>query len=75
MDREEIMSKIKDIVERNGIFVTGDTEELEFDSIQFITIIIDIEEEFQIEFNEDNLKIDKMASLEVLCDVVGSLIA
>ncbi len=75
MDRDYIENRMKDIIERNGLFISDDTEELEFDSIQFITIVIDIEEEFHIEFTEDNLRIDKTLTLGDFCDVVVSLIA
>ena len=48
MDKEYIKEKLTSIMSQNGLCLLNEEELLEIDSVQFITIILEIEEAFQI---------------------------
>ncbi len=74
MDKEYIKKKLIDIMQRNGISIIDELAELEVDSIQFITIILDVEEYFQIEIEEDDLQLDNLRTLEQFTLLISKLI-
>ena len=48
--------------------------DLQFDSIRFIQLVVDLEEVFEIEFLDDYLVMDKMDTVEKLFSVVKDMI-
>jgi len=45
-------------------------KELEFDSMQFISLIVDIEAEFDIEIDDDDLNMSSLSSIENIYEKV-----
>ncbi|NLC19991.1 MAG: acyl carrier protein [Clostridiales bacterium] len=74
MDKEYIKEKLTSIMSQNGLCLLNEEELLEIDSVQFITIILDIEEAFQIEIPDDKLIIDELKSLDDFCNLIYSLL-
>ena len=57
---------------RNGIDFSDETQEI--DSISFITVIVDIEREFDIEFPDEYLVMDSISSFDKLYEIVSMLV-
>jgi len=74
MDKEYIKEKLTSIMSQNGLCLLNEEELLEIDSVKFITIILDIEEAFQIEIPDDKLIIDELKSLDDFCNLIYSLL-
>ena len=71
----DIKETLINCLDRNGIELNGDNEDIEIiDSISFITIIVDIENEFNIEFPDEYLIIDNINNFEKLYNTVLLLI-
>jgi acyl carrier protein len=76
-----IREKIINVLEAAGIYFDrekndddSDLREYIMDSIQFITFIVELEKEINIEFPDDVLIYDKLASLNGFITIVGSII-
>jgi len=79
----EIKSDIIKVLYSNGVLVSDvdmvdyqtdiDLSEYIEDSIQFITVIIELEKEFVVEWPDNLLLIDKFSSLENLASVIYEL--
>ena len=67
---------LKTIFEDNGvIIITGEEDlELEIDSIQFLSVIVDIEETFKIEIPDDLLIADQLLSFNDFYSLVQDLL-
>ena len=72
MNREEIMDKLVDIicatynVPLNKEEITLDTrlmEDLGMDSIKVLEMVVYLEDEFELEFNEDDLILDNLRTI------------
>lgn len=60
-----IKEKIKEILNFNGIEIINDNEEkIELDSLQFISIILDIEEEFKICVDDSDLNYSNFKTID-----------
>ncbi len=77
-----IRKKVLDILDINGIFVDQkkvendiDLREYITDSIQFISFIVEIEKELNMEFPEEFLLFDKIASLNGFSNIIESIIS
>lgn len=68
-----IMECKEGIVEEKIINKTNLVEDLNFDSIELIHFIVRVEEEFDIEFDDDDLEIDKIVVFEELVRVISLL--
>ena len=78
----DVREKILQILDDNGIFVEkerieGDIDLREYvtDSIQFITFIVEIEKVFDMEFPDEFLLFDKIASLNGFSNIVESVLS
>lgn len=75
MNREEIISKIELLLEEIGI---GHNEGMiimdELDSLNFITLVVELEEHFGIEIPDDYLNILAFDSVEDIADIVIALL-
>lgn len=58
------MDKLKDVFDSKGIFVSEDAydEPLMLESLQFVAIMIDIEEEFSIQIPDEYYAINRLVS-------------
>lgn len=70
----QVSEKVQKCIEENGIIIleNGDFENL--DSINFISTIVDIESEFDIEFPEEYLLMDTFYNFENIVFIVKKLI-
>lgn len=70
---EKIMEIISSIIEQENIAIEQANEDLVMlgmDSIKFISIVVAIEETFQIEVPDEKLLITEMGTLNKMIDVV-----
>lgn len=78
MSREKYISDLLDVFAESGVILTYTGEDIVLsdyieDSIQFMTILIQIEEKFCIEFPDEILQIDYFSSLNNLVDIICEL--
>jgi len=69
---DEIREKLLKCLDNNGIDLNEDSKQI--DSISFITAIVDIEQEFDVEFPDEYLLIETMSSFEKIYDIVELLV-
>ena len=73
---EQLYDKIINILEENGIYVSDDwDEELEFDSITFISTIVCLEEEFDIEVPDDFLLFENFKTFRQYMNSIGDILS
>lgn len=70
----EKLQKIQNCLEENGIEVLNDGTLDNVDSIRFISSIVSLEEEFNIEFPDEYLLIEKMNNINNICLIIESLL-
>lgn len=72
---EEIREKLVEILENGGIDLYADeyTEPLEIDSLQFITLIVQIEEMFDILVDEEMLTVENL-SINILAENIADVL-
>ena len=70
----EKLQKIQNWLEENGIEVLNDGTLDNVDSISFISSIVSLEEEFNIEFPDEYLLIEKMNNINNICLIIESLL-
>ena len=70
----EKLQKIQNCLEENGIEVLNDGTLDNVDSISFISSIVSLEEEFNIEFPDEYLLIEKMNNINNICLNIESLL-
>ena len=70
MDTRE---KIVDILERNAIDTNRPIVE-QIDSMAFTTIVVEFEQEFEIEFPDELLIADSLASIDRIEEIIGNLL-
>lgn len=61
-----VVSKLLEIFESEGIYLSSEdlNREISLDSLQFVSIIINIEEKFLIKISEDFYNYDKLKDLK-----------
>lgn len=71
----DLKNKVINILERNGYFfeTDSDDEELYFDSLQFMTTLVDLELEFNIIIPEEYIYDNQLNNLKEYCDLVNVL--
>lgn len=70
----EIIERIRKCIEESGIDVLESGELDNIESINFISAIVNMEQEFDIEFPDEYLLIDTMSNIENICYVVKQVI-
>ncbi len=70
----DFKEKIKDILCAVGVDYQSDSDELEMDSIQFISLIVMIENEFKFEVPDDLLNITILNTIEKIAIVIDNLL-
>jgi len=70
-EAELITTKIQDILEQNGIFLGmySEHDSLDMDSLTIISVLVSLENEFDIEF-DDSLLVELPQTFKQLADVV-----
>lgn len=63
-------NRLINCLEENGIEVNNDGTLGEFESISFISALVSIEEEFQMEFPDEYLSFEEPLNLDVLIDII-----
>ena len=78
----DVREKLLYVLEANGIFVDRnkieediDLREYVTDSIQFISFIVEIEKELNMEFPDEFLLFDKIASLNGFTNIIASFLS
>ena len=72
----QLQNRIIRILEENGIYVSDDwDEELEFDSITFISTIVCLEEEFNIEIPDDFLLFENFKTFRLYMDNIDKILS
>lgn len=70
MDIENI---VINIFNENGIEVTDVNEDLpEMDSVSYISTLVSLEQEFDIEFSDEFLTMDNKPNVQVFIDIIRS---
>ncbi len=70
------MDVLKEIFEGKGIFISEDAyeEPMFLESLQFVAIIIDIEEEFSIQIPDEYYLMNKLVSFHDFCEMIQTLL-
>lgn len=77
----ETKKRLIQLLDANGIFVDSesnddiDLREYIIDSIQFISFIVEIEKEFDIEFPDEALQFENIASLNGFANIIDSIVS
>lgn len=72
----QLQNRIIKILEENGIFVSNDwDEELDFDSITFISTIVCLEEEFNIEIPDDFLLFENFKTFRLYMENIAQILS
>ncbi len=71
---ERLLQIINDVLEGRGdefdLEQCDFIDDAVFDSIEFVTLIVEIEEAFSIELMNDDLKIENLRNLDLICKIV-----
>ncbi len=70
---EEIKNKMINILRQNGIIVFEENEVIEMNSLMFISLIVNIEEEFEIEVPDDYLNLNQLNCLSDFVILISSI--
>lgn len=71
----DIKKRLIEIFESVGIFISDEAdmnEDLEIDSIQFVTLIIEIEEQFMLRISNDFEEYSELTSFNAFFNLVNS---
>jgi len=73
----DLRSRIITILEHNGLIFDGMSEDstLVFDSIQFITVIVELEEEFDIEIPDEYLLSEEISCIDSIVNIVNNIMS
>ncbi len=79
MEKNQIISKIKDIMNEvlepeKAAKCDGDLLDV-LDSIEFVTIIVEIETEFDIEIDDNDYELENMNTLPKMAELVEKYLA
>lgn len=70
----EIKDRIKNVLEQNGVYIDNWEEELDFDSITFISTIVGLEQEFGIEVPDDMLLYENFRNFKLYVENIQALV-
>ncbi len=70
----DVREKIIEILSHYGDMMEGDFRDNGINSIEFVKVIVDLEEELNIEVDDGMLDVDKISSFDVLCEVIERLV-
>lgn len=70
----EVKKRVMNCLEENGIEVCKDGTFNELESVEFISMVVSLEEEFMIEFPDEYLLTYKLTNVNIICNVIMGLI-
>ncbi|MBP3325575.1 MAG: hypothetical protein J6L77_04040 [Coprococcus sp.] len=70
----DVREKLIEILSQYGDGFDGDFRDSGVNSIEFVKILVNLENEFNIEFDDEMLDIEKMPTLDALCEMLEKLI-
>lgn len=75
MNKEMIREKVKCIFDENGVFIFSGEEDvsLELDSLRFISLIVAVENAFDVEIPDKYLSQEMLVSYNDFCDLITML--
>lgn len=65
-----IKKSILEVLEQVGIYIDNENQALDFDSLQYITLIVELEERFQISIEDEYLYQAEVISLNSINNMV-----
>lgn len=74
MRKEEIREQVIEIIEENGIVIEENDKFAEIDSLQLVSCILMLEENFKIAFPDDFLGVENFLDVNSICYVIEELI-
>jgi len=71
-----IENEVREVFERKGIFIPegAEQETLSIDSLQFVSILVDLEEVFEVAIDDSFLIQNKLHNLVDFIEVISNLI-
>lgn len=69
-----VMQRLEKVCEVNGLDIYDEQQKQEMDSIMYISIIVDLESEFQIEFPDEVLSKNFFEDIDGLCNIIEDLL-
>ncbi len=77
-NKEKVIGILKDVVNRtipeNWMERGGMLSELSIDSLEYIKIVVQIENTFDIEFDDEALVLEKFTNVDDICAYINELI-
>ncbi len=71
----DIENKIRKILDENGIYIADNLDEkLDLDSITFISVIVCLENEFEVDIPDDYLSMDKFMTFKNYVDNIKAIL-
>lgn len=70
----DLRDRVKKCMEEGGIKVTESGEFQNYSSINFITAVVSLEDEFDVQFPDEYLLPDMMSDLQTVVNIIGTLI-
>ena len=75
IEKNSVTERVKILLLNNGVISDlDDKEELLFDSIEFVSFIVDVEEEFEICIPDDYLDQKKLNSIKAITRIIENLV-
>lgn len=74
---EKVYAIIKEIMGNEDVELTNDAyliDDLGFDSVQLMNLIVTLESEFEFEFDDSDMLFDNFNQISSLCDLVDQLL-
>lgn len=70
----DVIQRLKKVCELNGLDIYDEQQKQEMDSVMYISIIVDLEGEFQIEFPDEVLSRNFFEDINSLCNIIENLL-
>jgi acyl carrier protein len=72
---QSVSERLLSVLEQNGVYISNDwDEELEFDSITFISTIVGIETEFDLVVPDEFLLLEKFKTFRMYTECIDEII-
>lgn len=69
-----VLDKVVQCLEENGILVLDTGELDEYDSIELVSALVELEAQFDIEFPDELLQMHTFSRIEVIVKIIESLL-
>lgn len=71
MNRNDLINIIADILEENGVNIDDTNSLVEMDSLQYVSVLVAIEEKLNVELPEAVLSTNIFSELDHVIDIIG----